>query len=205
MFGRHLLRSFRTAWGGRHFGQRQGASHERTRQPEFLRRGVAAAALGGAAGAGQLVLNLARSPWGGRLAAGVASGSAATAAWHWRDDEEAVSFETQEIPWVQELAQQQGMREMLVPGQMLRKHPVGQLLTEDDHLVSWQSCKAAYSQLAAVSLPLEHCGAVESFGIALGATGKSSAGRPKTEESLQSVVAGLAFAPYAVVRSMAAV
>jgi hypothetical protein len=31
------------------------------------------------------------------------------------------------------------MKEMLVPGQMLRKHPVGQLLTEDDHLVSWQS------------------------------------------------------------------
>jgi hypothetical protein len=29
------------------------------------------------------------------------------------------------------------MKEMLVPGQMLRKHPVGQLLTEDDHLVSW--------------------------------------------------------------------
>jgi hypothetical protein len=81
-------------------------------------------------------MNLARNPWGGRLVAGVVSGSAATAAWHWRDENEAVAFETAEIPWVQELAAQPGMREMLVPGQMLRKHPVGQLLTEDDHLVS---------------------------------------------------------------------
>lgn len=133
MFGRHLLRSFRSAWSGRNFG---GSNRQdRLRHPEFLRRGVAAAALGGVAGAGQLVRNLARSPWGGRLAAGVASGSAATAAWHWRDDGEAVTFETADIPWVRDLAAQQGMREMLVPGQMLRKHPVGQLLTEDDHLV----------------------------------------------------------------------
>lgn len=137
MFGRHLLRSFRSAWGGRGFGgNQQRAAGDRVRHPDFLRRGVAAAALGGAAGAGQLVLNLARNPWGSRVVAGVVSGSAATAAWHWRDENEAVSFETAEIPWVQQLAAQQGMREMLVPGQMLRKHPVGQLLTEDDHLVS---------------------------------------------------------------------
>lgn len=134
MFGRHLLRSFRSAWGGRGFGNNRNGSHERVRQPGFLRRGVAAAALGGAAGAGQLVLNLARNPWGSRLVAGVVSGSAATAAWHWRDENEAVAFETAEIPWVQDIAAQPGMREMLVPGQMLRKHPVGQLLTEDDHL-----------------------------------------------------------------------
>lgn len=136
MFGRHLLRSFRSAWGGRNFGNRQGASHDRIKHPEFLRRGVAAAALGGAAGAGQLVMALAKNPWGGRLVAGVVSGSAATAAWHWRDENESVAFETAEISWVQDLAAQPGMREMLVPGQMLRKHPVGQLLTEDDHLVS---------------------------------------------------------------------
>jgi hypothetical protein len=138
MFGRSFLRNFRSAWGGRGFGNgnRQGPAQERIQHAEFLRRGVTAAALGGAGAAGQLVMNLARNPWGGRLVAGVVSGSAATAAWHWRDENEAVAFETAEIPWVQELAAQPGMREMLVPGQMLRKHPVGQLLTEDDHLVS---------------------------------------------------------------------
>jgi hypothetical protein len=105
----------------------------------FMRRGVATAALGGAAG--QLILNLARTPWGGRVVAGMVGGGAATAAWRWREDGEAApQFETGEIPWVQQLAAQPGNREMLVPGQMLRKHPVGQLIAEDDHLVG---CGAA--------------------------------------------------------------
>lgn len=53
--------------------------------------------------------------------------------------------------FLQELAAQPGMKEMLVPGQMLRKHPVGQLLTEDDHLVS--SLASAVSKNAAQLSP----------------------------------------------------
>jgi hypothetical protein len=47
----------------------------------------------------------------------------------------AEDMETSQIPWVQELANKEGMREVLVPGQMLRKHPIGQLISEDDHMV----------------------------------------------------------------------
>lgn len=46
---------------------------------------------------------------------------------------EAMS-ESAKLPWVQALAAQPGMREVLVPGQQLRKHPVGQLVSEEDHL-----------------------------------------------------------------------
>jgi acyl-coenzyme A thioesterase PaaI-like protein len=63
------------------------------------------------------------------------TGGTATAAWRWKGDDEAPGpFETAEVEWVQELAAQPGMKEMLVPGQMLRKHPIGQLIAEDDHL-----------------------------------------------------------------------
>jgi hypothetical protein len=43
--------------------------------------------------------------------------------------------ETAKLPWVRALAAQPGMREVLVPGQQLRKHPVGQLVSQEDHLV----------------------------------------------------------------------
>jgi hypothetical protein len=132
------MRSFRAAWGGRSGtpGARQPDRPQQQLRSGFFQRGVAAAALGGGA-AGQLVLSaLTRSPWGSRVVAGMVSGGAATAAWSWRDGSEAVAFETAEIPWVQELASQPGMREMLLPGQMLRTHPLGKVISEDDHLVS---------------------------------------------------------------------
>jgi hypothetical protein len=91
-----------------------------------------------AAAAGNIVQLLTKTAWGARLGFGMLTGTAAgAAAWHWKEDnEEAGPFETAEIAWVQQLAEQPGMKEMLVPGQMLRKHPVGQLISTDDHLVS---------------------------------------------------------------------
>lgn len=112
---------------------RRGVNSSNTRwQPA---RNISAAAAAGAGAAGGAIGFLARAAWHSRFALGVAGGAAGTAAWKWREDQDNVGpFETQEIAWVQELAGQPGMKEMLVPGQMLRKHPVGQLLTEDDHL-----------------------------------------------------------------------
>eukprot|EP00879_Flechtneria_rotunda_P009076 GHRR01009503.1.p1 GENE.GHRR01009503.1~~GHRR01009503.1.p1 ORF type:complete len:183 (+),score=32.34 GHRR01009503.1:236-784(+) len=131
MFGRHILRSFRGAWGVRGLGDKQGNGLRRPNLKPLQRTFAAAGA--GAGGIAQLV---ARTPWNARLAVGLVSGGAATAACNWRGDEEVGPFETAEISWVRELAEQPGLREMLIPGQMLRKHPVGQLIAEDDHLVS---------------------------------------------------------------------
>ncbi|KAF8068256.1 THEM4 [Scenedesmus sp. PABB004] len=152
MFGRHLLRGWRAAWGGggggggrpRSPGDRGGAARPGPRpQPRPAGgaggpRNVSAAAAAGAGAAGGLVAALLRGAWGARFGAAAFGGGAATAtaAWKWRgdDDADAGPFETAGIAWVDELARRPGMREMLVPGQQLRKHPVGQLLTEDDHL-----------------------------------------------------------------------
>ncbi|GIL79841.1 hypothetical protein Vretifemale_9121 [Volvox reticuliferus] len=38
------------------------------------------------------------------------------------------------IPWVRQLAETNGVEEVLSPGQQLRKHPVGKLVVEQDHL-----------------------------------------------------------------------
>lgn len=134
MWGRSFMRGWRAAWGARGLEQQQ-QQHSRLRLDLAARRSIVSAAAGGAGAAGSLLQLLGRAGWSARL--GVAGGVAAsTAAWKWREgDEEGGPFETAQLAWVQELAAQEGMREMLVPGQMLRKHPVGQLLTEDDHLV----------------------------------------------------------------------
>lgn len=41
---------------------------------------------------------------------------------------------TSSIPWVQELEAQESVEEVLSPGQMFRKHPVGKVLVDQDHL-----------------------------------------------------------------------
>ncbi|KAF6250303.1 HotDog domain-containing protein [Scenedesmus sp. NREL 46B-D3] len=148
MFPRNLIRNWAKhaqAWQARNSMGRRGLNSNRvTWHPA---RSISAAAAAGAGAAGGAVGFLARTAWNARLALGVAGGAAGTAAWKWRDDHDNVGpFDTQTLHgfslrcccccwWcLQELAGQPGMKEMLVPGQMLRKHPVGQLLTEDDHL-----------------------------------------------------------------------
>eukprot|EP00882_Tetradesmus_deserticola_P012165 GHRQ01012889.1.p1 GENE.GHRQ01012889.1~~GHRQ01012889.1.p1 ORF type:complete len:297 (+),score=115.29 GHRQ01012889.1:332-1222(+) len=136
MFPRHLIRSWAKhaqAWQAHNSISRRGlSSNHITWQP--ARKISAAAAAGAGAAAGAMGF-LSRAAWNARLALGIAGGAAGTAAWKWRGDHDNVGpLDTQDIAWVQELAGQPGMKEMLVPGQMLRKHPVGQLLAEDDHL-----------------------------------------------------------------------
>ncbi|KIY96726.1 hypothetical protein MNEG_11233 [Monoraphidium neglectum] len=96
-------------------------------------RNVAAAA--GAAGAlGQLVQRAGLKLAGGAMVLG-GGGTAVTMMTREQQVEIEASSETAKLAWVQALAAQPGMREVLVPGQQLRKHPVGQLISEEDHLV----------------------------------------------------------------------
>jgi len=44
--------------------------------------------------------------------------------------------ESDALPWVRELASQEGVREVPLPGQMLRDHPIGRLVSEPDHLLA---------------------------------------------------------------------
>ncbi len=151
MFSRGMLRGWRSGWyGGRggwqserraggSGGVRSGGAGRPGQQPR-PQRSITTAAAGGAGAAAGWVQMLAKGAWSGRgIGAALLGGGAATAAWRWREaDEPAGPFESADIPWVCALANTPGIREMLIPGQMLRSHPVGQLISEDDHLV--RSC-----------------------------------------------------------------
>lgn len=128
MFGQRFvqqLRSGASSWRQR-AAANGGAQHARN---------VAAAA--GAAGAAlqQLVTRAGLKLAGGAMVLGT-GGTAFTMLTREQQVELEADSETAKLPWVQALAAQPGMREVLVPGQQLRKHPVGQLVSEEDHLVS---------------------------------------------------------------------
>jgi hypothetical protein len=98
-----------------------------------LVRHVASAAAAG----GGLVHLLARAPHTYKIGTALlVSGGAVTAYNSNQTMADLEDAESSQIGWVQDLATQEGVSEVLVPGQMLRKHPVGQLLSEEDHLVS---------------------------------------------------------------------
>lgn len=139
MFGRHLFRSLRSALG---HGNGLGATGRRPGipnngpQPQHrfgrlnLNRFVASAAAGNG-----LVQLLARGPHIYKLGtAAIVSGGAVTVYTTSHAAPGTEDMETSQIGWVQELADREGMREVLIPGQMLRKHPLGQLVSEEDHL-----------------------------------------------------------------------
>lgn len=65
-------------------------------------------------------------------AAGVAA-YALSQGWERGDDGRDLSSD--KLPWVRTLCQRSGVEEVLSPGQMLRKHPVGRWVSEEDHLV----------------------------------------------------------------------
>lgn len=81
---------------------------------------------------------LARAPGSYRFATGLLLGSGATAtavavqSKAATDDEQEVS--TAQVGWVRKLAEQDGVEEVASIGKMIRSHPVGQLVTERDHL-----------------------------------------------------------------------
>lgn len=133
MFGHrfvaHLRHGWRSGWRGGAHGQRSGAAGG-SGAPHQARRVAAAAGP-----AGQLLTQLV-SRAGLKLAGGaMVLGGGVTFMTREQQAQLMAGSETAKLPWVQALAAQPGMREVLVPGQQLRKHPVGQLVSEADHLV----------------------------------------------------------------------
>jgi hypothetical protein len=125
MFGKNLLRALRSSVHGRGFNlqQQQG-------------RGARGSHVVAAGAAGALMQAIARSQ-GLRFGTGVLCGGSAAVAWNQSQDgkaEEDFASETSHLEWVQSIVAQPGTQEVVFPGKMLREHPVGRLITEEDHL-----------------------------------------------------------------------
>lgn len=148
MFGARFVRQMRAgAWsrgwqrasrnGGASSGSGGGGSGVGSSGASPLhhhqQRGVHAAA----GAVGQLFTQLVQRA-GLKLAGGamVLGGGAGAVTFMTREEQAELeeSSETAKLPWVAALAASPGMREVLVPGQQLRRHPVGQLVSEQDHL-----------------------------------------------------------------------
>lgn len=122
--------------------------------PRASNRCRSSTAAAGSAGAAHLA-----TEWIARNAvlvfgSGMVVGVGASSAWRHVEDERRESYDRQralanpargeptstskpalaDVPWVQELSSQEGMREVLSAGQMLRRHPVGKLVLTQDHL-----------------------------------------------------------------------
>mmetsp|Transcript_32245 Transcript_32245/g.71351 ORF Transcript_32245/g.71351 Transcript_32245/m.71351 type:complete len:278 (+) Transcript_32245:89-922(+) len=105
----------------------------RAKQPQLHNTCSTAAAAGAAAAVGPLIeatKNVAL-----RVGSAMVLGGGAVMAWSQNPaNEMEKSLSTSSVPWVQQLSQQEQVEEMLNPGQMLRKHPVGKLIVDQDHL-----------------------------------------------------------------------
>ncbi len=91
-----------------------------------------------AAGAGAVGPLLSLNPFGAttvRLGSALvlAGGSAGFALSQSSEGSEGAS--TADLAWVQDLASKPSITEVRSPGQMLRQHPIGKLVVEQDHLV----------------------------------------------------------------------
>jgi acyl-coenzyme A thioesterase PaaI-like protein len=78
-------------------------------------------------GAGGRGDGVAASAWGQRRRNGNASSSTPST---------TTGRESDSLPWVRALAESEGVREVPLPGQMLRDHPIGRLVSEPDHLLA---------------------------------------------------------------------
>lgn len=130
MFGHRFVQQLRAGAHGWRAGWRRAA---RAASPQPQARNIAAAA-GAASLLSQLVQRAGLKLAGGAMVLG-GGGTAFTLLTREQQIEVEAGSETAQLPWVQALAAQPGMREVLVPGQQLRKHPVGQFVSEEDHLV----------------------------------------------------------------------
>jgi hypothetical protein len=128
MFGKNWLRALRNAKPFLH--QRTGARSVRANH-----------VIPAAAAANAIISTIARGTGALRFGTGVLCGGGAAAVWGQAGDESDEDFvsETDHLAWVQDIMGQAGIQEVTIPGRMLREHPVGKLVTEEDHLVS---CRA---------------------------------------------------------------
>ena len=113
-----------------------GASHQQA--PQQL-RSLCLGALGAGAGAGAQALQSLATKAGSRLLGGgaalVAGGTTAFALAQNYAPEEPQDLASDKVPWVSAIAAGVDVEEVQSPGQMLRRHPIGKLVVEQDHLV----------------------------------------------------------------------
>jgi acyl-coenzyme A thioesterase PaaI-like protein len=89
---------------------------------------AAAASAGGASPSSSRGDAAVAGAWGGgKKRGGAAGGEAGTA---------AGTRDSDALAWVQALASADGVREVPLPGQMLRDHPIGRFVSEPDHLLA---------------------------------------------------------------------
>lgn len=115
--------AWRSRWGGR---PGDGSKNARMRGTSQLHA---------AAGAFPLAQVWSHMPKFGLLGAGAGVGAVTATSWQRREREEELHPELAACGWVAALASERGMREVAFPGRMLRTHPVGALVSENDHLV----------------------------------------------------------------------
>ena len=94
-------------------------------------------AAAGSGAIGPLALGLASAPLVVRLGSGLLLGAAGGAAiWQSQgSSEDLAPCSSSQLPFVRELQAKSSVVEVDTPGNQLRKHPLGKLLVEQDHLV----------------------------------------------------------------------
>lgn len=131
MFNKSFFRAFR----GFQFGHKgpKGNRPQRHGPTQPLRHLVTSSAY-----AGGIFNAIARSSTNFKLGGGaLLLGGGAAVVYHNSDSEnEPSNLDTDNVEWVRRLAGGDGVKEVLCPGQMLRKHPIGKIVADDDHLVS---------------------------------------------------------------------
>ena len=99
-------------------------------------RQCSTAAAAGAGAVGPLALGLGQSA-AVRLGSAMTllAGGGAAAVWQSQSSDEGEVTATSELPFVAELIAKESVTEVHSPGNQLRKHPIGKLLVDQDHLV----------------------------------------------------------------------
>lgn len=69
------------------------------------------------------------------LGGGLGGGAVLTLTQTGTDEEAGTGINTDDLPWLAQLVERPEVEEVLSPGQMLRRHPVGKMLVDQDHLV----------------------------------------------------------------------
>lgn len=133
MFGKGFSSSLR-AWAGLRGAPvpraptRGGTAHG----PRLCSAAAAGSALGP-------VLGATKAGAAFRLGSAMLGGAGVGVAWakqQQQQDDNVLPPATSNLPWVQELESKESVQEVLSPSAALRKHPVGAVLVDQDHLVS---------------------------------------------------------------------
>ncbi|GLC40664.1 hypothetical protein PLESTM_001099000 [Pleodorina starrii] len=107
---------------------------ERQQQPLQGRAQLCVAAAHAHVGPVLQVIAKTGARWGGSAALFAGAAYALAQSNRASDSDGTGDLSSEKIAWIRELAETDGVEEVLSPGQQLRRHPVGKLVVEQDHL-----------------------------------------------------------------------